>query len=59
MDFDLLDATNLAKPTAGHFHRLQITFQNHDRSAALAATKTAPQRPQRTQSFFFVRFVCG
>jgi len=27
------------------------------RSAAIAATKTAPQRAQRTQRFFFVRFV--
>jgi hypothetical protein len=27
------------------------------RNAALAATKTAPQRAQRTQRIFFVRFV--
>jgi len=33
LDFDFLDATNLAKPTAGHIHRLQITFQDQDHIA--------------------------
>lgn len=28
LDFDFLDATNLAKPTAGHIHRLRLAFQD-------------------------------
>lgn len=28
LDFDFLDATNLAQPTAGHIHRLRLAFQD-------------------------------
>jgi hypothetical protein len=30
LDFDFLDATNLAKPTAGHIHRLSLAFQDQN-----------------------------
>ena len=29
--FDYVDATNLASPTAGHMHRLVLTFEDRDR----------------------------
>lgn len=33
LDFDFLDATNLAKPTAGHIHRLSLAFQDQNHLA--------------------------
>lgn len=53
LKFEFLDATNLAKPTAGHIHRLRLTFQDRQHLAQTWTWREAGK--EKTDTFSLTR----